>query len=207
MIILAPLVWILVFFLWSVVFLTGLVAVSLLIPFAKVPKTLENWYLLNLPKIGWLWDNDIDGMLGDDYLAYWNNTGTHPQYPQWFDKFKYGHYLKAWYWLAIRNACNNFERRVIGCNVIGRKVSYKGAYLIRDTSGHEGWQLVWSGIYSGFYLYKKFKDKALTIRIGYKIEPQHFDVSYQQAHFANAKKAVKGFTFRIKYKPIREQGW
>jgi hypothetical protein len=165
-----------------------------------IPRELTSWKLLRLPKWGHPWDNPRDGCLGDRRLGYWNGGD---QYPQWFDKLSWGHYLKAYFWLAIRNPANNLSRyyKGFGCKVDECNIKLlAGVNFVSNVKNCQGYQFVKAEgpvfNYWGFYLYKRIgrSSKFVMIRLGHKIEPRHSDMVFEGEDLS---KAWKGFTFRV----------
>ena len=208
--------------------LLGLVAGLFVVPVAlfgvpMLPKNVVKWSKINLPSWAYLWDNLRDGVLGDRRLDYWHNG---KQYPVWFDKLPLSQYVKAYYWLAIRNPANTLKRYVpfMGCQVGLEKVTgystvathrprkiinvLAGQAFVSDTKDVEGYQFVKASAegellsYWGFYLYKRVSPtRYLMIRLGHKIEPRY---TFEKFVGDRASKAWKGTTFRIALRGIRK---
>ena len=198
--------WIPIIALTVIGILTGLLIVPVALFFVKINKEYQEWELINLPRFFYLWDNIRDGVIGDRRLDYWNNG---KQYPLWFDKLPLSQYVKAYYWLAIRNPANTLKRYVpfMGCKVGIIEGGYEYIHLlagqeyVSDVRDVQGFQFVKTSkpkemlSYWGFYLYKQVtSDRYLMIRLGHKIEPRHMSEEFTGER---ANKAWKGTTFRI----------
>lgn len=200
--------WLVILVVKAVVILVGLVWVPFCLRGVPIPKTPYKWRLIRLPWYGHPWDNPRDGVLGDRRLDYWS-SGT--QYPLWFDKLRSPQYIKAYYWLAVRNPANNLSRfyRGFGCKVDECQVTLlAGDYFVSDVKDCEGWQFVKADgpvfNYWGFYLYRRvtdidlrtFKkvDRYIMVRLGHKIEPRYNGQIFEGDR---TLKAWKGSTFRI----------
>lgn len=185
----------------------GLFVVPLALPFAREHESdrnpaWESWRLIRLPAWAWPWDNLRDGAMGDVRGWYWFEG-----YPAIFDRLpeSWQEFVKAWYWLGIRNPANNISRyaRFVGCNVDHARVFLlAGREYVRDDSGGEGWQFVTAEgrvfRYYGFYWVSRSRvfGRMPVIRLGHKIEPRHNDVYWGDA----PQKAWKGVTFRVSFK-------
>lgn len=211
---------------WSVIYIVGLrilmtivgmpiVAIGLLFkkvtgeakPFLYYPQHTDKWQKVNLPKLLWPWDNQRDGAKGDVRGQYWIADDPKDDEKLLYPAFMEGNdYLKYWYWLVLRNPCNNFSRftRLMSCNVHDVKehgfMEYEGDYRV---NGKEyGNQTVYMHLdgrtYWGHYSLRKLSSKYdLYLRMGWKIEPRHFLEHYAEGDY---EKAWKLFTFRIRIK-------
>jgi|LGVE01.1.fsa_nt_gb hypothetical protein len=138
--------------------------------------TWTGWYLVNLPKWAWLWDNVRDGARGDVRGKYWFQ-----QAPNWADT----PYLKMFNWLALRNPVNNFSRwtPILSVSIIEKKIEVlsKGVRHQFLTVGFPYCHLRWN-----FY-------KNYWLKCGHKL-----DLKYNGRDWSNdPQKARRGFTFRI----------
>lgn len=142
--------------------------------------------IIVLPDWAWLWSNDFDGALGDK-RGWWDahapfGLGAH-------------HFFSMFVWLAIRNPVNNKRRTSwFACPVADCYVDYAGDFEVEDKPGKTGWQFVEAEherteqVWRGFYLvYPWNAERALVLRLGFKIKPSHADTN----------EPPKGFTFRI----------
>lgn len=203
-IIAALIMWIVLVVIRTLFIIIGIFWVPFCLINVKIPSgSIAGWRLIRLPWWGHPWDNPRDGVLGDRRLDYWTN-GT--QYPQWFDNYSFGHYLKSYYWLTIRNPANNLSRyyRGFGCKIDECKVILLGGQdFVSDTKKSFGWQFVRADgpkfKYWGLYLVKPFIGKHLDMRIGHKVEPRYADYDFSGD---NASKAWKGFTFRLRWRNL-----
>lgn len=188
--ILSPLWWIPIGAARAVVTVVGLAVVPIALLFTEVPEKVTEWRLVRLPLFAHPWDNPKDGVLGDRRLHYWNQGDQFPGI------IKNSPFLKAYWWLAIRNPANNFSRfyRGIGCKVDECKVKLlAGQDIVGGSKDVEGYQFVKAEgpifNYYGFYLY----NKKFTMRFGHKVEPKHNEQDFSN----DPLKAWKGVTFRI----------
>lgn len=121
------------------------------------------WYMRKLPKWAWVWDNDRDGSLGDK-RGWWREKVGNPE-SNW----------NQYRWLALRNPANNL-RHMWPFYVNGKDLvkDYFGDYRVDDDPGKGGWQFVWSGWRTGFYLINQYGrlHRALEIRTGWKLRPE-----------------------------------
>lgn len=181
-----------------VMIVAGLVVVPIALPFRKERDsyrmpTWKGWRLVCLPRWAWFWDNRRDGCLGDIHGKYHN-----VQRPEWTAG---NDYLMAWWWLAIRNPCNNFSRFTPFIAVDMRKntaVTLYGQDVVKDRPGMEGWQFVKAGNwYYGFYLVKRMGSRFFVIRMGHKMDVQDNGVQW-----ADDTAPWKGFTFRFAFERV-----
>ena len=189
--------WVALFLVKIVVSVIGLVWIPFCLIGVKIPKDLTTWRMVSLNSLGWPYQNLRDGCLGDIRLNFWNGTD---QYPQWMKNWPY---IKAWYWMSVRNPFNR-NRYIpgLGCNLVDCKVFLlAGQHLVSDTKESYGWQFVKADgpifNYYGFYCYKPiYKDKYfLRIRLGHKVETR-YNFSAWRAD-GRASKSWKGTTFGI----------
>lgn len=158
------------------------------------------WTKVTLPKLLWPWSNQRDGAMGDTRGNYWlGEKNGDLQHPEWMH---YNTFLKMWYWLAVRNPCNNFSRFTdeMACNI------HELAFLcIRDTDDEfvdgksYAKQFVWAEDnkgrnYWGYYALHKLGNYDLYVRLGWKIEPRHMD-GYAKGDY---EKGWKIFTVRMR---------
>ena len=191
-------VWSLLFILKLALAIIGLVWVPVCLVGIKLHSASStNWELTRLPWWGHPFDNPRDGLMGDKRLHYWLEGD---QFPKWFSKApsKLQSWLKAYYWLAIRNPANNFSRFYPGLavNVTKAKIELLAGDTYVNNKTTPGYQFVraFDGVlyYWGFYL---VTDK-LVIRLGHKIEPKHITQDFSN----DPDKAWKGFTFKFNTK-------
>lgn len=142
--------------------------------------------ILVLPDWAWLWSNDFDGSLGDK-RGWWDahapfGLGAH-------------HFLSKFIWLAVRNPVNNLRRTDwFSCPVKDCYIDHLGSAVVEDKPGKGGWQLVeaehqiteerWYGFY---WVHEWNERRALVVRLGFKIKPEH----------ADKEEPPKGFTVRL----------
>lgn len=176
----ALIVWAIVFILRLVVIMVGLFVVPFAIPKFKFTG---QWELIRLAKWADPWDNPKDGILGDTRLHYWLQGD---QYPAWLEGRDW---LKAYWWMAIRNPANNFSRfyRLIGCNLADSGeitiLAFGGSWEFTKVKGKRF-------SYWGFY---KLTDKR-EVKLGHKIRSKYIGASWVE----DPLRAWKGFTFRVK---------
>lgn len=83
----------------------GIPAFLIAWPF-RSKKTEPNsfgWFMLNMPGLFWLWDNDYDGLVGQ------KNGKNYSKYPL-------GSFRGCFHWAVLRNPANNWGRYFIGFN-------------------------------------------------------------------------------------------
>ncbi len=198
--------WVPLLFVRLLAILIGFIWIPLCLVGLKLPRDVSEWELIRLPWYGHPWDNPRDGALGDRRLDYWSNG---KQYPKFFDSLPLHQYIKAYYWLAIRNPANNLSRyyRGFGCKVDDCDIELlAGQEFVSDTKEVHGYQFVKATgpvfSYWGFYLFKPISEgKYLMIRVGHKIEPRYADDVFEGDR---SSKAWKGFTFRISIRGERK---
>ena len=122
--------------------LVGFVMVPLGLAFTKLPEPdVTEWQHISLPWWCDPWDNVRDGAMGDKRMWWWN-VGYKP----WFDKLppKANSFIKAFWWLAVRNSVNKMARYYpgFGCPIDKCEIEYIGDYLVGDDLGQEGFQYV-----------------------------------------------------------------
>ena len=192
----ATVMWAVLFAARLVILLAGLVVVPIgVLTTKEVPSSRPHrwpaWRLKKMHKIFWLWDNDRDGSMGDVRGNYEDFQRPSP--------IKDSTYLKAVYWLAIRNPANNFSRFMKPNSVDVRELEIEK--LGGDSPVVKGAKTSWQFTkgkgrvftYYGFYLLKPYKDGYLNVRLGHKISEKHIGKSYD----SDPQKALKGFTIRI----------
>lgn len=189
----------------------GLIVVPIALPFRKEVESdrfaeiihmpdgrgVWRWTLVNLPKWAWPWGNKRDGCLGDIRGDY-----RFEQSPKWL---RHSEYLLAFYWLAIRNPCNNFSRYTEGIAVdmkYATATTLSGQDVVKDRPGQEGYQFIhargFDGLeYYGFYLVKRYGNRFLVIRLGHKM-----DIDDNGKEWPDETKSWKGFTFRAAFERI-----
>ena len=163
--------------------LIGFIMVPLGLVFTKLPAPDETkWKYIGLPKWCDPWDNVRDGAMGDKRMWWWNEG-----YPNWMNKLspKTHSFMKAFWWLAIRNSANKLARYypAFGCPIDKCEIEYIGDFYVSDDIGEEGFQFVkakgpifnYYSLYHHIALPQKgfFKGKALIARMGHKVEPRH----------------------------------
>lgn len=183
--------------------LAGLIMVPLGLAFTKLPDPdATEWQYIGLPKWCDPWDNVRDGAMGDKRMWWWLKG-----YPTWVDSLprKMQSFVKAFWWLAIRNSANKLARYYagFGCPIDKCEIDYIGDYRVSDDIGGEGFQFVkasgpifnYYSIYHHIALPQKgfFKGKALIARMGHKVEPRHADKDWS---LEEPTKRFKNWTFR-----------
>ena len=164
---------------------TGIVVVSLAIPFRVPAVSLSDGRaIVNLPRWAWLWGNDYDGLLGDKRGWWAANT----PFGWSADSF-----CAMYWWAAFRNPANNMRLLdTFSAPVIDSKISYRGRYTVEDKPGMGGWQFVIvendGKRRYGFYLVRCWSEKrAFVVRLGFKVKPSH----------QGANEPRKGLTFKL----------
>lgn len=172
----------------------GFFVVAAALPFRTeepVPVGEEKPYperkIVHLPKWAWLWDNDAEGMMS--WMEEW---------PEMCWNGKPDSFLSMWQWAAWRNPANNmrFMRGIAVYLPEAHSVKYWGKYKVsdKDYKNGEGWQFV--GCKGKYFPYYGFQwvGKKYYIRLGHKIEPNHFEPDYLPN--SPERKHWKGMTFR-----------
>lgn len=165
---------------WALVIVVRVVFAVLglvVIPFA-IPrfKFTGEWRLLRLAWWALPWDNQRDGLLGDKRLHFWT---VGDQFPKWMaDK----PYVKAYWWLAIRNPTNWLTRQGLGCDLT--------RHSIERLAEGEGWWFNRAGKY--WYAFE-LKRGGFEFFIGFKVLSKYIGRDWSE----DPSKAVKGFTARI----------
>ena len=199
----AVLMWTLLILIRIPMILLGLVVVAVALPFAKVhPDPTDplrvaklkwsDWQLVRLPVWAWPWDNMRDGAMGDTRGRYW-----YAQAPG----FLITPYLKQYWWLAVRNPCNNFSRFMRPNTVDVRKlvITYIGDDKVVRTN-KTSWNFVkGTGTFWTYFLFElmtpAFGNRHLQIKVGHKISPK-----YQGEDYTTDEQGYqKGFTARINF--------
>ncbi len=182
----------------------GLFAVAVGIPFRKtsgpaIPFTQYpqhgSWVLVRLPSWLSLWDNPIDGLVGDT-RGYWANKSRN-----------WNKYLAMWWWAAIRNPANNFKRFKLTCDISTATSIEKlyGQDYVRDDFNSTGWQLLKAttpkrSFYHFYVVYRWGQsNRALVLQFGFKFKLGDNSVDYSGE---NDFRKYKGFTCEIN--PIKD---
>lgn len=150
------------------------------------------WWLRRLPRWAFLWDNPLDGSLGDsrqlrwalrDIPFGWKNTDFRAQ----------------WWWLAVRNPLHWFKSFWLVCDV--RRCRFfllAGQPFVRDRLDATGYQLALAvrddgALYWRFYGVWKWPgmDRAAILEVGHEFRQDHFGVDYS----GRESDALKGFSF------------
>ena len=192
----AALMWLVLFAGRLVVMLLGIVIVPIGVLTTKEVESdrahkWADWRLRKMHKVFWLWDNDRDGSMGDTRGNY--DDHQRPGF------IKASAYLKAVYWLAIRNPANNWSRFMKPNSVDVRELEIEK--LAGDSIVTKGAKTVWQFTigrgekfnYYGFYMLIPYKDGHWNIRFGHKISEKHIGKDYS----GDPQKAIKGFTIRV----------
>lgn len=216
------------FFVYFVpLFIVGLVLVPIALLFkddSKKTLTLrtngtDEWWLRTLPRWASLWDNPIDGFLGDDAFrwagrdipfGYHDDSLVARLIRKVFKNFtiKNTDYLGQLLW-AVRNPVNNFKRFLLTCDVT--ECDYQliaGQEFVRDDMKSQGWHFLKATrrsdgkVYYRFYLVKSYgkSTRAFTAEFGFKFDAPDFKDDYTgDREF----KKYKGFTYLVNpYKDI-----
>ena len=195
-IITASLMWLVLFVGRMAVMLLGIVVVPIgALTLREVDSDREHswtdWRMKKMNKLFWLWDNDRDGSMGDTRGNY--NDHQRPGF------IRNSSYLKAVYWLAIRNPANNWSRFMHPNSVDVRDLEIEklAGDSIVTKGAKKAWQLtIGRGKtfnYYGFYILTPAKDGHWNIRLGHKIMEKHIGKDYS----GDPQKAIKGFTIRV----------
>lgn len=153
---------------------------------------VNEWWLRTLPRFAMLWDNKIDGTLGDDDFRYASRDIPFG--------LKNTSFLGQYWWMAFRNPFNYFKRFVLACNVRENKVEkIAGQDYVRDDLQSTGWQFLKCGNFYTFYGVWKWKwsdTHAVVIQLGNK-----FDLQDNLKEYSSEQeyKYFKGFTTEISF--------
>lgn len=208
-------------------YIIGLVVVPIALLFPNESKKIgtyrtngtDEWWLKTLPRWASLWDNPIDGFLGDDAyrwagrditLGYHDESLLARMVRKVFHDFtiKNTDYLGQLLW-ALRNPVNNFKRFILTCKVT--ECEYQllaGQEFVRDDMKNQGWHFLKAirisdgKVYYRFYYVKSYgkSARAFTAEFGFKFDAQDFSAIYTDER---KFKAYKGFTFLVNpYKDI-----
>lgn len=140
--------------------------------------------IVNLPNWAWLFGNDFDGLQGDKRGQYADMTPF---------KLPVEHWFSMWWWAAVRNPVNNARfTKMFSAPITGATITYVGDYEVKDNGRDYGSHFIKSEkdgrSWYGYWLVKRIsKNKALVIRMGFKIKPSH----------AGITDVDKGMTFKI----------
>lgn len=209
-------------------FILGLIVVplALLFPnddqkeatYKRNETTGSEWWIRTLPKWAYLWDNTIDGFLGDDNWRWSDRDIPYGIYDKGFlvtlirkihPTFfvKNTDYFGQLLW-ALRNPINQFKRFILTCDV--RECTYEllaGQEYVRDDMESQGWHFLKATDSKGksyyrYYYVKAYKNKtkAFTAEFGFKFDRSDFLEDYTGREY----KAYKGFTFLVN--PYKEIG-
>ena len=192
----AVLMWLVLFVGRLIVIILGLAAVPIGVLTTKEVESdrarkWADWRLRKMNKAFWLWDNDRDGSMGDTRGNY--DDHQRPGF------IKNSTYLKAVYWLAIRNPANNYSRflRPNSVDVRDLEIEKLGGDSVVAKGANKVWQFtIGRGKtfnYYGFYMLIPAKDGYWNIRLGHKIMEKHIGKDYS----SDPQKAIKGFTIRV----------
>lgn len=161
---------------------------------------VNEWWLRTLPKFAMLWDNKIDGTLGDDDCRW---AGRDIPFG-----LKNTSFLGQYWWMAFRNPFNYFKRFVLACDVRKNKVEkVAGQDYVRDDLQSTGWQFLKCGngilpyyTFYGVWKWKWSDTHAVVIQLGNKFDLQD---NFKEYPSEQEYKYFKGFTFEISmYKDI-----
>jgi hypothetical protein len=164
-------------------------------PFSQYPGV---WKLIRLPKLALWWDNEYDGLLGDKrgwYDNYCRETFKHPS----------SHPFCMWWWAAVRNPNNWFNRKVTSCDVSQCDIELLSGIEETPDEEHFGWQHLkatnrFTGStyeYYGFS-YKVSERYCLLGRFGWKIKLSHNGTAPE----ARENDRLKGNTLRVGLRTI-----
>ena len=198
----AVLMWLALFAGRLVVILLGIVAVPIGVLTTKEVESdrahsWADWRLRKMHKVFQLWDNDRDGSMGDVRGNY--DDHQRPGF------LKDSVYLKAVWWLAVRNPANNWSRFMKPSAVDVRALDIEK--LAGDSVVVKGAKTVWQFTlgrgetfnYYGFYMLIPTKNGYWNIRLGHKILEKHIGKDYS----SDPQKAIKGFTIRVLFSRAR----
>lgn len=149
----------------------------------------NEWWYRTLPKWAKMWDNKVDGALGDPDFRWasrdipfgWKNTS----------------YLGQFWWMAIRNPANYLKRFVLSCDVRKNRVEkIAGQDYVRDDLDSTGWQFLKCGKFYTFYGVWKWPktERAVVVQLGNKFD---LEDNYKTYLKDQDYKYYKGFTFEI----------
>lgn len=147
--------------------------------------------LVTLPSWALMWDNIFDGAWGDK-RGWWNGNCPGKDCTS---------FLSMFWWLAIRNPANYFNRVVAGCDVsLCDIVLIAGQEVVEEDT--PGWHLLCATErvtgrkfpYLGFVLFP-YKDKTHYVfgRFGWKINMGHNGTPIA----ARIQDRIKGSVFRV----------
>lgn len=211
-------------FLW----LIGLVVIPIALLFRKEDESTRRkyteyhqdltWVKVSLPKIFWIWDNDIDGV-EDPRGEYRSMMGGKRNFWTMYN------------WLAIRNPVSNLRfSNLFSVNLLQTKVKYiagkEEGYVHDHNESGIGWQFLTADGRFGFYAVVEIPQwlqkissglvgKKLTVRLGHKInlfDNRDYNLStldnvrieYPQWVDEYKMRAWKEFTFRpIAFKELK----
>lgn len=147
--------------------------------------------ILNMPRWLWIFGNDYDGLTGDK-RGWWHDNcdaqvffGLFPFLRKYFPSIKVlNPYDRVcmWWWAAIRNPVNNDRftpvlQAVVDANQ-GSRITYIGAFHVRDHAGEAGWQFVrtvskrpWVRWYGLYWVHQWSETHAWVVRLGFKVDP------------------------------------
>lgn len=158
----------------------------------------QEWWLRQLPPWAKLWNNTIDGTLGDPNFRWasrdipfgWKNTS----------------FLGQFWWMAVRNPANYLKRFVLSCDVRKHPIEKLGGQdYVRDDLNSTGWQFLKCGKFYTFYGVWKWSktERALVVQLGNKFDLEDNIKTYSDGQ---EYKYFKGFTFEINpYKFIGDE--
>lgn len=203
---LAAVQWLLLLVVRVALIIVGLPMVAIAIPFATPGASASDGRLIwNLPRWAWLFGNDFDGLDGDkrnwwadncDALVLFGLLPLLRRLGVSLAPLAPTSWLARWWWAAVRNPVNNL-RRVPGfnCPVGDCLVTHWGSFTVEDKPGMGGLQFVvarrsggvsrWFGLY---WVHEWSLTRALVLRLGYKVKPEHaFRIG----------EPAKGMTFKL----------
>lgn len=158
----------------------------------------QEWWLRQLPSWAKLWNNSIDGTLGDPDFRWASRDIPFGR--------KNTSFLGQFWWMAVRNPANCLKRFILSCDVRNHRVEKLGGKdYVRDDLNSTGWQFLKCGKYYTFYGVWKWPktERALVIQLGNKFDLEDNIKTYPDGQ---EYKYFKGFTFEINpYKFIGDE--
>lgn len=152
-------------------------------------ESQDYWWMRNLPKWAKLWDNKIDGTLGDTAFRWASRDIPFG--------LKNTSYLGQFWWMAVRNPANYLKRFILSCDVRKNKVEkIAGQDYVRDDLDSTGWQFLKCGKFYTFYGVWKWPktERAVVVQLGNKFD---LEDNYKTYPKDQDYKYYKGFTFEI----------
>ncbi|MCD5980525.1 DUF7338 family protein [Pseudomonas quasicaspiana] len=198
--------WVLLLILRLVPILVGLPVVALAVCWPVPGVSLSDGRpIFNVPRWAWLFGNDFDGLDGDkrnwwaencDALVLFGLLPLLRRLRIAVPPLSVTGWLARWWWAAVRNPVNNMRLLpLFSCPVGECLIECLGRPLVEDKPGAGGFQFVtarrptgWARWYGLYYVKELTATRALVIRLGFKIRPDHA---------GNATEAAKGMTFKL----------